>query len=435
MLTRRRFGTTAAAAVVGVPFAQIVAHGQEKKKDKVRVALIGIGGQGLYTLNNIKNEELVAICDIDEKRDDVIKARKEFPDVKFYTDYRKMLGEIHQKIDAVAVCTPDHTHAHATLSALTLKKHVYCEKPLCRTVEEVRDVMKLAAKNKAITQMGTQIHSGENYRRVVEIVKSGVLGKIKSVKVWCSRRPDAGRLLVPKKKVEFDLDAWLGPVSDEFFYANHMKWPHFHWRWWWAFGGGVLGDMGCHFMDLAFWALDLGHPTTVKATGTEIPNADNTVPQTLQVDYLFPANKTRAAIPLTWYHGVAGPDLSGKERYTGFGDGVLFEGEDGKKLVANYSKYQLFPEAFAKDFKAPEKSIGKSVGHHAEWLNAIRGDGTPLCHFGYSGPLTQAVLLGNVSYRAGGIALGWDEAKGETDSKAANEFLKANARTGFKIPV
>ncbi len=254
------------------------------------------------------------------------------------------------------------------------------------------------------------------------------------VHVWCSRRPDGGRMAnPPAMKSKVDLDLWRGPVADDFFYANHLNWPHFHWRWWWPFGGGVLADMGCHFMDLPFWALGLGSPTKVKATGEGIPNADNTVPGTLQVDYTFPATKARGEVNLTWYHGVAGPDLQGKVKYEGFRDGVLFEGEGDRKLVSDYGKHQLYPDEFKKVFKAPTQTIPNSVGHHKEWLDAIRGTGKPLCQFGYAGPLTETVLLGNVAYRSE-AELTWDAVKGQTDNKAANEFLARQPRKGWEYP-
>lgn len=433
MLSRRHFLAASGAAVVAGPFIRTL--NADEPKEKLKIALIGVGGQGQFTFNNIKNEEIVALCDVDETRKEVADSRGQFPKADFFTNYRKLFDKIGKSLDAVAVCTPDHHHALPTLLALNLGKHVYCEKPLCHNVGEVRAVQKLAAEKKAITQMGTQIHAGDNYRRVVEIVQSGVLGKINRVHLWCSRRPDGGRQVPPPaQKPKLDLDLWRGPVADDFFYANHQNWPHFHWRWWWAFGGGVLADMGCHFTDLAFWALDLGSPTNVKASGDTIPNADNTVPATMKVDYTFPATKTRGEVQLSWYHGVAGPDLDGKVTYKGFRDGVLFEGEGGKKLVSDYGKHQLFPDEFATEFKPPAATIAKSVGHHKEWLDAIRGTGKPLCHFGYAGPLTETVLLGNVAYRSG-AEFTWDAVKGQTDKKEANEFLSRTPRKGWEYPV
>jgi len=432
MLNRRRFLTTSTAALTGVPLIRSFAAGESK--DPVRLAVIGVADRGAENLKGVATESVVGLCEVDEPR--AAKARVQFPKAQFATDYRKLLDRVGKEIDAVVVSTPDHTHAHAALSALALGKHVYCEKPLCHTVDEVRRVMKAAEAKKAITQMGTQIHAGDNYRRVVEIVQSGKLGAVERVHAWCSRRPDPGRLVQnPGAKLKFDLAQWLGPVPEDFFYANQQNWPHFQWRWWWPFGGGVLEDMGCHFLDLPFWALGLGSPATVKATGTALPNADNTVPQTMRVDYTFPATKTRGAVHLTWYHGVPGPSLDGTVKYPGFFDGVLFEGEGGKKLLANYGNLRLLPDEFAKDSKAPPETIARSKGHHREWLDAIRGDGKPLCPFGYSGPLTETVLLGNVAYRAGERELKWDAATGTSDSKEANAFLAIEPRKGWEWPV
>ena len=426
MHTRRSFLAASAVAVSG---PLIRSYAADEQKEKVRVALIGVAGQGKFSLDNIAGETVAALCDVDPSRAE--EARKRFPDAKFFTDYRKLFDE-SKLFDAVAVCTPDHAHAHPTLIALSQGKHVYCEKPLCHSVGEVRLVQAAAKKAKVQTQMGTQIHAGDNYRRVVEVIRGGAIGPVKRIHVWCSRRPDGGRPIKPVGRVKFSTDQWLGPCPEEFFYANHQNWPHFHWRWWFPFGGGVHADMGCHFTDLPHWALGLGSPVTVKATGESIPNADNTVPNTLKVDYTY---KTPGGVlPLTWYHGVTGPDLGGKVKYAGFSDGVCFEGEGGKKLVANYGSYKLFPDEFAKDYKPPAPTLAKSIGHHKEWLEAIRGNGKPLCEFGYSGPLTEAVLLGNVSYRAGGAELKWDTTTGTTGNKDADAFLARDIRKGWEYP-
>ncbi len=445
MLNRRRFLAASSAAVLAgcskpaptpTTEAEIEIELPEVPEptdpNAVRIALIGVSNRGADNLKGVMGERIVALCDIDESK--ATKARQQFRKAHFFTDYRTMLDRVGKDIDAVVISTPDHTHAHATLAAIALGKHVYCEKPLCHTVEEVRRVMAAAAAKKVVTQMGTQIHAMDNYRRAVEIVQSGKLGAVKRVHAWCSRRPDPARVVRRlDENLRFDTDLWCGPVSEELFLADHPEWPHFHWRWWWPFGGGVLSDMGCHFLDLPFWALGLGSPATVKAIGTAIPNADNTVPQTMQVDYTFPAAKDRAGVHLTWYHGVPGPNLDGTVKYPNYFDGVLFEGEGGKKMLVNYHDLKLLPDEFAKDFKAPPATIAKSKGHHREWIDAIRGDGKTLCPFGYSGPLTETVLLGNVAYRAG-ADLKWDAAKGTSDSKEANALLGIEPRKGWEWP-
>jgi predicted dehydrogenase len=295
----------------------------------------------------------------------------------------------------------------------------------------------LAAKHKVQTQMGTQIHAGENYRRVVEVVQSGLLGDITRVDVWNSSKPVGGKKLDAKPSAKFDLDLWMGPTTGEFFEVEVNKsswnfaWPHFHWRWWWQWGGGTLADLGCHYIDLPFWALGLTSPTKVSASGRVTYTGDNTTPDVMRVDYDFPAVKGRGEVKLTWEHGVAGPN-AGKETFKGYGAGIRFVGTKGQ-LVADYGKFMVLPEAFAKDFKAPAKSIKPSMGHHKEWTEACKGNGTPLCNFAYAGRLAEAVLLGNVAYRAK-QEIAWDAEKGTTGTRLGDSLLSRAYRKGWELP-
>lgn len=423
MLSRRRFLGASAGAVVGVPFVR--SFGRDEGADKLRLAVIGVAGQGAYNLGQVAHENIVALVDVDETRAD--KARSQHPKAAFFTDYRKMFDKMAKDVDCVVVATPDHVHYHAAMLAMNAGKHIYVEKPLARTVAEVRAMTELADRRSLTTQMGTQIHAGENYRRVVEWVKSGQLGSVKRVTVWCNRTPDAGKKIQAGIGPKFDLNQWLGPVPEEFFHANHAGWPHFHWRWWWAFGGGVLADMGCHFMDLAFWALDLEAPLKVRAEGLPLKDGDNAMPGKMKVEYDFPNG-----VKLTWYHGVDGPGLDGKTKYEGYTNGVLFEGDKGS-LISDYGKHKLMPDDFAKSVKAPDQSIPKSIGHHREWLEAARGGKKPLCRFSYSGNLTEAVLLGNVAYRTG-QELHWDAAKLlVTNTKDAAKYISQEVRPGWVV--
>ena len=194
----------------------------------------------------------------------------------------------------------------------------------------------------------------------------------------------------------------------------------------------MLADFGCHYMDLPFWALNLTSPTSVAAIGKKTYEGDNTVPDVMQVDYKFPAVGTRPAVHLTWYHGVSGPSLDGKTTYPGFASGVLFEGAKGK-LLADYGKLKLMPDAFAKDFTAPPKSIPASIGHHKEWTEAVKSGGSTTCNFAYSGLLAEAVLLGNVAYRCG-QEIAWDAGKGVTNVAAAEQYLGRDYRKGWELP-
>ncbi len=205
----------------------------------------------------------------------------------------------------------------------------------------------------------------------------------------------------------------------------------FHWRWFWDFGGGVLADMACHFMDLAHWALDLSTPRTVAAEGRKVQEGDQQTPDLLQVDYVYPVRGDRPEVHLTWYDGVSGPDLGAKEAYHGFRNGVLFEGPKGR-LVADYNRYKLLPEDQFKDFTPPKRTIAPSIGHHKEWIEAIKGNGATLCNFGYSGPLAETVLLGNVAFRSG-KTITWDDKTGGVDSPEAAHYLRREYRKGWKL--
>ncbi len=429
-LSRRKF-LAASTITLGVP-GILRARGAN---DKLNVAVIGVSNRGAANLGGVAHENIVALCDVDP--DNARKARGQFPRADYFTDYRKLFDKVAKSLDAVVVSTPDHNHALPACIAMSLGKHVYCEKPMAETVNEVRHMRAMAAKHKVATQMGTQIHAGDNYRRVVEIVQSGRLGDVKQVFVWNSSRPVGGKRLTVKPSAKFDLDVWMGPTTGEFFEAAMNKsgwnyaWPHFHWRWWWEWGGGTLADLGCHYIDLPYWALGLTSPTEVKASGKVTYSGTNTTPDVMRVDYQFPAMKTRGPVELTWEHGVNGPN-GGKETFKGYGAGILFVGTKGK-LVSSYSAHKLLPEAFAKEFQAPSKSIPASIGHHKEWTEACKGKGKPLCNFGYAGLLAEAVLLGNVAYRAN-RPIKWDTTKGTTGDRAADAFLSRVFRKGWELP-
>jgi predicted dehydrogenase len=422
-LSRRRFLQTAAAGLS----AATVARGFDTKapaSERLRVGVIGVAGQGAYNLNNVAHEEIVALCDVDENR--AGPARQAHPRAKFYQDFRRLLD--HKEIEAVVIATPDHMHAIPAVMAMRMGKHVYCEKPLAHSVHEIRVMRETAAKHKAVTQMGTQIHAGDNYRRVVELVQAGVLGPVNRVQVWCHRRPDVRKLAPKPVPAGFALDLWLGPAPAHEYDPAFIP---FHWRWFWDFGGGELGDMGCHFMDLAHWALNLRAPIHVAAEGKKESPGDQEVPDWLRVDYRYPARGDHPAVHLTWYNGVPGPDLGTKEPFEGFRDGVLFEGPKGK-LVADYGRYKLLPEADFKGFVPPRPTIAPSIGHHREWLAAIRTGGPTTCNFDYSGSLAETVLLGNVAYRSG-KAFNWDEHAGRTDVPEAMAFLQREYRKGWSL--
>jgi len=400
-------------------------HKTKSPNEKLNVAVIGVAGQGNFHLGGVGHENMVALCDVD--RSHLEKALARFPGAKGYADFREMLAS-QPNLDAVVVSTPDHTHAVAAAAAMKLGKHVYCEKPLAHTVSETRTLRTLAKENKLVTQLGTQIPAGENYRNVVDIVQSGAIGKVNRVHVYFSGRPLVFKNASPKEPPkELSYDLWLGPLEPSQYIPEQ---GHFSWRYWWKFGNGVLGDFGCHFMDLAFWALGLGAPKSVTSTAVKDHDGVNDVPGKQQVDYLFDGKD--GDIHLTWRHGGDRPEEAAKFKLS---SAVLFIGDQGM-LAADYGQYKLLPEEKYANYKV-KRTTARSIGHHREWLQAIRTGGPTTCNFDYSGNLTEAVLLGNAALRgAAGKKLAWDAASlkftGE-GADEANRFIQHVYRSGWSL--
>jgi predicted dehydrogenase len=425
-LSRRRFLQQTAAGLSAAALAGTFPASATKASpnERLRLAVIGVAGRGADNLAGVGHEEIVALCDVDEER--AGKAREAHPQAKFYRDFRHLLDR--EQVDAVVVSTPDHMHAIPAVMAMRAGKHVYCEKPLAHSVHEIRVMRETAAKHKVVTQMGTQIHAGDNYRRVVEIVRAGVIGPVHHVHVWCSRRPDVRHLAPKPTPPGFDLDVWLGPAPRHPYDPAYIP---FHWRWFWDFGGGILADMACHYMDLAHWALELHAPVHVEAKGKKDSAGDQNVPDLLRVDYRHPARGEQPAVVVTWYNGVPGPSLETEVPFEGYRDGVLFEGAKGK-LLANYDHHKLLPEDKFRGFEPPRPTIPRSIGHHREWLAAIRSGGPTTCNFAYSGTLAETVLLGNVAYRSG-KAFAWDEHAGKPSVPEAAALLQREYRKGWSL--
>lgn len=436
--SRREFLRASALAGAGLWLGpRLVARG-ESPNEQLNVAVVGVEGQGRWNVGQLAaaGANIIALCDVDEPR--TAEVRKAFPKADFVVDYRRLLDR--KDIDAVLVATPDHHHAPATMLALKAGKHVYCEKPLTHTVDEARAVAQMAKKNKLATQMGTQIHAGSNYRRVVEVIRSGAIGPVTEVHVWVERQW-GGLTRSPDAPVPEGLhwDLWLGPAPVRP-YARGVYCPA-NWRAWWDFGGGTLGDMGCHHMDLSFWALELRHPTTVEAEGPPVDR--ESCPPSLIVRYEFPARKDQPPVKLTWYHGdkrppqIAGPEGSSETKPAGvkqykWGDGTLFVGRKGM-LLADYDHYRLLPHADFRDFKPPEPTIPDSIGHHKEWIEACKTGKPTTCNFDYSGALTESVLLGNVAYRTG-KRLEWDAAALKaTNAPEADQYIRHKYREGWTL--
>ena len=417
-----------AAALTGGVFGQTAAKAVDSPNERIRLAFVGSANQARFSIGEIDNlgQEFMAFCDIDDNYLD--RAKADYPDARLFYDYREMIPVLSDDIDAVVVACADHSHALASLTAIKAGKHVYCEKPLTHTVEESRILAEAAAKMGVATQMGTQIHAGDNYRRVVEIIQSGAIGDVTEVHVWVGKAWGGGEL--PENTQEPPLvlhwDLWLGGAPERAFAPG--RYHPGQWRRWWDFGGGTLGDMGCHYIDLPFWALKLRHPTKCWAEGPEVH--PETCPLGMKAHYEYPERDGLAACTMTWYDGNMIPSELGGQRVPGAG--VMFIG-DGGMMFADYNNWRLFPAADFSGYEPPEPTIPSSIGHHAEWLQACR-DGSPTtCNFDYSGALSESVLLGNVAYRTG-ETLEWDaETLTATNCPAADQYIRKEYREGWEV--
>ena len=426
-ISRRRFITRTAQAAA---FTKILSYAGPawavSPNEKLNLAMIGTANQARYDLDNVSHENVVALCDVDSTF--LGKAAVSHPGAKQFNDYRRVIDL--KGIDAVVVGTPDHTHAVISAAALHSGRHVYCEKPLARTIAEVRYVTELARKKKLVTQIGTQIHGGANYRRVVELIQAGAIGEVAEVHVWVGggfggkKRPTA----TPAVPKDLDYDLWLGPVEARPYSPDYLP---FVWRNWWAFGGGTLADLGCHHFDLSHWALGLSSPERVRVVDGPAPDPESP-PTWLVVEYLYPARGVKPPVKLRWYHGDKRPPQFAEGKLPKWGNGTLFVGSKGM-ILADYDKLALLPEHDFAAYQRPAKTIPDSIGHHREWTEACKHGGKPLCNFDYSGPLTESVLLGNVAHRTGKEIV-WNAAKMKAVGvPEADQFIHYQYRKGWKL--
>jgi predicted dehydrogenase len=431
-ISRRQFlgGAAAAAAFTIVPRHVLGGSGRVAPSEKLNVASIGISGMGASDVGQVSTENIVALCDVDWKHAAGTFSRH--PSARRYRDFRRMLEKENKNIDAVTVSTPDNIHAVAAMMAIKMGKHVYCQKPLAHDIYEVRKLTEAARQNGVMTQMGIQIHAENSVKLVVEMVKSGLIGKVRRVDIWSNKNWGGGTRPkdTPPVPETLSWDLWLGPAPYRPYHPTYLPG---NWRRWWDFGTGTLGDMGCHIIDPVCWALDLGYPTSVEARPGPFNN--ETYPQKTVVKWEFPARGELPPVTLTWYDGANSPPRP-KELEDGRnlpGQGGLYYGEKGTIMAPHMGGPRLIPESRMRESKMPEPFLPRGINHYQEWIRACKGGPRPSASFDYSGPLTETILLGNVAAR-GGRKLDWDGPNLKvTNIDEANKYLKRDYREGWTL--
>ncbi len=494
-VSRREFVTAVAAAGAGLTIVpkSVLGRGATPPSDLVNIAVVGIGGMGSSNTRAVASQNVVAVCDVDwgyagaavdrlvkwtgqggdrprrtppteEERARAAEEARHLSEglqkAKRYQDYRKML-EQQKDIDALIIATPDHMHAPIAMAAMDLGKHVYVQKPLCWSVQEARALAKKAAEKKVVTQMGNQGHSRDDARKGVEYVMAGALGEIREVHVWTNRplgywpqgvpRPApltvapeslrwngqgvtqriaaalAGNYPVP---AQLDWDLFLGVAPEV---AYHPIYHPFNWRGWVDWGQGALGDMGAHLIDHPFWALNLGYPTSVETISTPFNGA--CYPHATMTYYEFPARGSMPPVRLIWYDGgllPQKPEEVGEDKLNPAG-GLMYVGSKAKMLQDTYGDNpRLLPKSYNDSYGTPPEKLPRiATSHEMNWVDAIRGKAQPSSPFEYASRLTEVMLLGVVSLRAGSKILYDGENMRVTNIQKANDFLRREYRQGW----
>ncbi|MHC4397122.1 MAG: Gfo/Idh/MocA family protein [Planctomycetota bacterium] len=470
-ITRRYFLAGAASTVAAftiVPRSVLGGAGNTPPSERLNIAIIGAGGQGIVNMKRLlpmEETQIVAVCDVNTESDysayyfggtagrEPAKqiAESHYAEQKpsgtykgctAYVDFNEML-EKEKGIDAVVVATTDNLHAVAAMAAVKKGKHVYCEKPLTKTVYEARKLTRLAKKAGIATQMGNQGQASEKTRLLCEWVQDGAIGHVREVEVWSDRPYWPQGIRRPKDTppvpAGLDWDRWLGPAPYRSYHPSYLP---FVWRGWMDFGAGALGDMGCHQLDTIFRALKLGPPKSVEASTslyTYYEKAENkyynqvkegTYPRASIVRYEFGARGDMPPVTLTWYDGGLKParpkELEPERELRN--EGELLIGDKGKIMNG-----RLIPQTAMDAYKRPPKTLPRSIGHHKEWIQACKGGKPAGSNFDFAGPLTEAVLLGNIAIRTG-KKLYWDSKKLRiTNISQVNQYIHRRYRQGWSL--
>ncbi len=456
-MTRRRFmGKSAAIAAFSVvPRHVLGGAGHVAPSEKINVAIIGTGGQGIVNMKQLFEEpdvRIAALCDVNDSSDyrlfyyggtAGLKPAQQLVKEKYgeacptYRNHKEMLKE--QDIDAVLLATPDHSHGILALDVLDKKKHLYCEKPLCRTVHETRVVTQAARRAGVATQMGNFGHSSDDVRLACEWIWDGVLGEVTEVHSWTTtgarrwtpltERPEE----TPPVPAGLDWQRWLAPVPAR---PYHPAYTPVRWRAWWEFGSGTIGDFACHHLDPAFWALKLNACDHFSVEASSYGLTEESCPAASLIHFNMPARAGMGPVRISWYEGgVMPPRPADLEPWRELGDhGVLFIGTQGALLGDGWGREpRLVPLKRTREFKNPKRVLPRVKGHHRNWLDACKGQGQASTHFDYAGPLTEWVLMGNVALRAGKkLDFDWKNLK-ITNVPEANQYLKPELAEGWTI--
>ena len=448
-LTRREFiGTTATAAAgfVIVPRKVLGGPGYQAPSDTLNIGCVGVGGKGTSDIWACSTENIVALCDADDEqmarfmiqKDNKPEYQPKYDKAAKHRDFRKMLEK--EKLDAITVSTPDHTHAVIAMTAMKMGKHVFVQKPLTHTVKEARLLAQEAKKRNLVTQMGNQGHSKEGARLICEWIWDGAIGDVREVHVWTNRPIWPQGIDAPKEipsvPPTLDWDVWLGPAP---WRPYHPAYLPFNWRGWWDYGTGAVGDMGAHLIDQPFWALKLGAPATVQASSTKYTK--DSYPLAEVITYEFPARGKMPPARMIWYDGglmPPRPAVLDEGRMMGDdGGGCLFVGAKGMIMCSTYGENpRILPEQLMRDYKRPEKTIPRSPGIMEEWIAAIKAGKKSTTDFDYSGSLTETMLLGNVAIRMkdAKAVLQWDAVNMQvTNLPEANQFIHKEYRPGWSL--
>ena len=440
---KRRSLIKSASALALPTFMPKSVFGANEKK--INIAWVGFGNMGWGDLNNCANgNNVVALCDCNPGTWE--RAKKKYPKAKFYKDFRKMLEEMGDQIDAVGVGTPDHTHFAITYMAMSMGKHVFVEKPLVHSLWEARTLQALAKEKKVVTQMGNQGHAFEGAYLVKEWYEAGLIGEVKEVITWTDR-PARGwgfngqvrTSYPPAEKIPegMDWDLWLGPCQEDvpFSRAIHPT----TWRPWWSFGCGGLGDIGCHTIDTAYWALGLGAPDRVEVDMTEKANPIHT-PNGSIVTYKFPARGKQPAVDVKWIEGPRLPKApKGYDWEIKGNGGFIMVGEKGgiSHDGMRPNSPRLYPKSRWESYRknANErvpKTLKRVPGIHNDWVNGIRNSEMTVSDFSYSGPLTESIILGTLAIRTG-KDLEWSSKDMKiSGNQEAADLVNVEARKGWR---